>query len=612
MKSWLNLGFWVLAGLFALRHWELLADNHWYLFHDNHRYHFPSFVTIVNSLVHGFGFPHINLEWGGSDASVTSVSMGYFAPHRLLGYGLYWLFPITPLQAYKLHLLLGSILSGFGWFCLWRKVLPREELALFGAFAYFCSGIAITVWHQEQALVTIFYVPWILLLLHHFFHSGRGLVLVAALMGAALTLHYPQIHLVAVTFFLVALILLKRQCLKDFMSKLNRNLVLASLGIGLLAVAPSIYGLGQSFDYGSPLREAERFGATSLEEYVRVGTLQDASAKRGYFRNLVRPQSQHTSDQALFYVTRTGVCLAILGVLAGVFYYTRVWSWLVLFGIGVAWASLGFRAFLAQVLFVLHFPTISQFRQWYHFGPYVMICMVTLVCLGLYALMEMTKRVPNFIRYPVLIGIGLLMTLETQMYYSEYIEKFRYYFDVDLPRFTKDEYLRYFSGQGFVGLVPLPSPATALVALHDNMKFFGQCNELPEGRAWAVEPAVVGELHCSTLAQLRPIGFPHVVFTPKAVRLSAPDRSPEDLILGLNSRFFKDHPAIRPLGTTGLSVVRWTEPLELPLKGFVFLATLLVQALALGLGLVELCRPKVQGATKKFPPSAGPTVVGSL
>jgi hypothetical protein len=583
----LDLGFWALAALYLLRHWRLLANNHLYPSHDNLGYHFPSFVNFANSLAHGFGFPRIIREWGGSEIAITSISMGYFAPHRLLGYLIYACTSAPPLLAYKLTLLLGFTVNAFGWHLLWKRTLPEPAYALFGSLLLFCSGLGITLFHQEQILMTLTWLPWGILFLLQAAETGRGLPLAAACAGCLMTLHYPQIHVVA--FFLLALILsaLRAVGQKFTFHRICRSSWVAAAATFLLAASPTFYILAKKAGYGSPLRGTQDFAAKSFNEYLEINRKQRSSAKPENLGNLARPETSN-DDQMAFFMTRIGFYFSLIG-LAGVFLFYREWSFLPFFVAVLAWATLGINGGLPQILYIMHFPTISLFRQWYHFSPYLIIALITLACLGLATVDQFASRfsLSSSMKFAVMAAITLVASGESLAYFKSYVGRYGSRFEQTIPRFTREEYLAALNRGPLRFLLPIRFSGS-LVALKEDIAFFGrECPAALGPYAWALSSApneAMTRNWCALLKSARALTDGEVVFTPNSVQLHSLDASSRSIVLALNSELFDPATAnVRtiPIAKKALTLTNFTGNGQIPYIGRTFLTTIACQYLTM-------------------------------
>jgi len=245
------------------------------------------------------------------------------------------------------------------------------------------GGSGLTVFHQEQALATMLYWPWIVLSLLKSRSNINFLPVFGALCGLALSTHYPHIHLIGLIFLAGSIAIFHRReaagCIRYWLGA-RRNIITTIAG-ALLALAgalPSFYILKNLPDYSSPLR-AGGIVTDTLPEYMRLCqpnmSMFPERAKRYLFPLVpIRKDFDYfnrgiekSPDEFAPYVTLTGLAFALAAV---IFLRMRAGA-VLLFTMLSLWAMLGVHAKFAQFLFSIHFPAIGGFRQYYHFFPLV-------------------------------------------------------------------------------------------------------------------------------------------------------------------------------------------------------------------------------------------------
>ncbi len=590
---WPHLAFLGLSALYVLQHWALLADNHHYLSHDNLGYHLPAFVYFAASLAHGFGFPRLVLDWGGSDIAMSAISAGYFSPNFIIGYLVYVLTPASPLLALKLSLLLGVILNAYGWFLLWRRLLPKPGYALFGVFLFFLSGIGITALNQAQILFTLAWLPWTLLFLTLSTESPRWLPLAGACGAGLMTLHYPQIHVVMFCFLGLILGALAAAGFRFPLPRPRPVLAVLAVGFFFMAAAPTLYIFAIKGQYGSPVRVNGEMKSKTLEEYLEVNTQQLSSAPPQYVWNLASPRADQGDDQMGYYVTRAGFALALAG-LAGILFYFPQWLFLPFFVAASAWMSCGVFGHLAQLLFEFHFPTINMFRQYYHAFPYVVAGMITLACLGLAALDRLACDL-GLSRATRLAGLALLALtagFDGQAYYQAFLRGYTFDAPQVVPRLSEPDFLSLLSKPGWLReiLPEIPDWRTFL-AKRPDLAFFNACPAAVGPRAWPLPAS--GPLPtdiagwCRLLSSARPAD-PSVTITPRSVRLSS--SGPVRAVLAISPTLIGRAPANATLSAAAggaLTLVSFDGQAEVPFAGGRFESLVILEALAVGLAALQ-------------------------
>lgn len=382
-KIYFDLFF--VVGLFCL-YWILFAQkifNTSHLTHDNFTYHFHAFYYFASSLLAGFGFPSILFDFGGSEIAITTISLGYFTPQRIFSYLLYCNSNLSPILVYKSSIIFGLFLNSVGWFWLWREVFS-QSLAKYVCFTlYLFSGIGLTVWHQEQILFTLSYIPWFLIsimLVKKYGISGADAFgIYACFLGLILITHYPQIHFLMISVFILSLIgtfEIKIKKLVFLKIKLFKNLFVI-----LLSFSPLVYIYFCAGSYGSPVRETGELNTSSLQEYINLNSLQISSAPLKYFINIPFVRRHALDDEFLLVQGIIGSILVFFGLHAILKKGGRPLPIILMLAFS-SWAFLGINGGLAQILFLLKIPQISSFRQWYHFGPFIVILLITIAGFG--------------------------------------------------------------------------------------------------------------------------------------------------------------------------------------------------------------------------------------
>lgn len=567
-----------LSLLFFLKSLPLLLNNQFYLSHDNLGYHFPSFVYFANSLAHGFGFPHLLLEWTGSDIGMTSISMGYFAPHRLMGYLLYLLLPLSPLATYKLSLVLGTLLNSLGWFLLWRAITGRWFGAAMGFLLFLGSGIAITILHQEQILATLAYVPWALYFFWLARENSKYLWLAAALSGAQLTLHYPQIHVLSGLFLILSLLILPgfRNYLRALPLKIRSEK--ASGLLLLLAITPLFFVLWNQNQYRSPVRANTSLQSLSFADYVDVNRQQDSSAKWPYLENLIAPQVEKGDDIMLFFIGSLGILLAAIGAFIVLRWERRFLFLLPLSG-ALAWASLGINGGLAQFLFLLRFPGIAYFRQWYHFTPLLLICLITLAVVAIdFLWTKAADRGYKRIAVGLFSLLGILAAIESQLYCQQYLARYHLLHTYEVPRYSRAEFLNLVNGRWLKEVLPIPF-SISLLARTGGYEALKDC-EVPEAtHVWKIDSPHLPEWSCEWLKAQVTGTSNQVEFTPNSVRFLESG----SYLLRLDPVFLDAPNLSGPLATLEAKAGE-----EIFFRKTIFFWLLWGQFLAIALGIVRL------------------------
>ncbi len=390
---------------------------------DSAFFHYPYFKYFSNSLALGFGFPLWDPAYGGIPVGASSISMSPLLPYKLIGYFLYTVLPLDPATIYKATVMLGMFISAAGWWLFLRRFTGARTGATFGTLMILMGGTAVTALHQEQVVFTITWAPWILFFLSRVKERFINIIPAAALTGATLSVHYPQIHIMSYLFLVPALVAAGAFS-RDFIDAAwrQRKTVLLAAAFLVTAAAPVFYVYAVKDGFSSPIREAEEMGAKSYEDYIKLNTMQSSSASPAYFKNYFWSEKGAEIDSAAFYVTKTGLLLVVLGAALR---FRKAIPVLIMLALS-AWASLGINGGLPQLLYTIKFPFIGYFRQWYHFVPLVNLCLAALGGLGISAVLSFFQR-PSFEQNGRFLSCALLAALfatiflEGSLYFKNYI-----------------------------------------------------------------------------------------------------------------------------------------------------------------------------------------------
>lgn len=395
---------------------------------DNIFYQMPDYVYFANSLLHGFGFPRW-LPWGGGvPIGLTLIPFFNFLPHRLVGYLLYILLPFSPVVKYTLTILLGMIITGIGWWLFLYKLTDSRYSATFGSLMIFWGGTGITIFHQEQILATMVWMPWIALTILQIRKHFNYILVLAVLVGFSMTVHQPPIQLLSFIFLLLALILTGKIEWLFYADKLKQGkwptLVMAIL-LFFLAVSPIFYTIKMQKDFSGPVR-GEQVKAITYESYINLGQ-GFSSAPFVYFQSYIAslkvpdliqsPTDPPSGDPSALFVTFIGLIFAALGII----FRRKAAAPIVIVLLLSAWATLGFKAYLPQTLFKIKFPYIGFFREWYHFFVVVNFSLSALGALGCSYLLQ-SKKIKK--QQLLLIGIVIfaVMAIESNYHLRRYIK----------------------------------------------------------------------------------------------------------------------------------------------------------------------------------------------
>ncbi len=394
--------------------------------HDSWKYHFPVFEYVGDALSHQYFLP----EWfpvnGGIRLGFFHINFFATLPHRIFGYLLYLIFPVSVVQAYKIQYVAGVLLICFGWWIVLQKFVRSHYAAYFGTLAIMMGGTGIT-FHQEQVLATMHLLPWFVLSLWKLREDTAYIFPVVVLLGYGLTTHYPHIHLISMGLLIFPMVCLRFNIIQHLYRQQKKNMILLGV-LFFLALLPSLYLLNNIEFLASSHRNIQ---AETYEEYFASNAVGYSSARLKYFYQYILPVFEwppnphnprgYTIDYTSFFVGRMLLLLALIGVL---FQLSRTLPVIGLLLLSIL-LTLGIYSVvpIPKLLYMLHFPFITTFRQWVHFFPMVNVCLSVLGAMGLAAFMRRYVDHPSkkFIRFLVIIPIFFLQIADLALYDKNYL-----------------------------------------------------------------------------------------------------------------------------------------------------------------------------------------------
>jgi hypothetical protein len=385
---------------------------------DSLMYHLPVFAYFAGAVRHGLGLPLWYPDFGGTPVGVSAIPLFPFIPYRLAGYISVGMTGMSVALAYRLTLMLGMGAMAAGWWHCLRRISGSHWGATAGVLMVLLGGTGTAVYHEEQVLATVFFVPFILLALMEAARDVRYLAVAAVLLGCALGVHYPHIHLFAAASLVVVYGVFRSEWRRAARAALGRPAVLGLAALlFLISLGPLLYASSEMGAFASPVREAGSIGAGSIAEYIELNEKQISSAPAVYFLRYVAPGLDVNADSALFFVTLTGMALVLLGIALR----PRESAPLVVLAALLAYAASGIYGGLPSVLFRMHFPYIEFFRQWYHFGAYLNLVLSALGAVGMAALGARLRGLR--VSAAVMAGVIVFIAVEGGMFLASYRDR---------------------------------------------------------------------------------------------------------------------------------------------------------------------------------------------
>ncbi len=396
---------------------------------DSSIWHYPVFEFIARSFAAGNFLPPWLPQSGGIRTGLFHINLFFGLPQKAAGYFIYSLFPIPIPVLYKFQYLLGIIILSLGWWLALKKITGNRYAAYFGTLMVTLGGTGFT-FHQEQAVSTAYLFPWFIWCLLKLKESPRWLLPAAAVAGLGLSTHYPHIQLISLLLAAGALAAAGRFRPVAALTSGGR-LILPSLVLAFLAIAPAIYIARHSPELASELRGmdvAQR--PADLREYLQLQT-GASSASPGYLRQYLLPEWSKTGeerpvvdvqDRCAFFVGRAGLLLAGAGLILAFPKSLTAGLAAVIFSL----LSLGINSPipLPGYLFQLGVPFFDVFRQWVHFFPMINFSLSLLAAL---AIARLVAAAGERFRRAAGIAIAVLVFLQvadTAYYGHKYLSLF--------------------------------------------------------------------------------------------------------------------------------------------------------------------------------------------
>ncbi len=414
---------------------KIVLKSKYILGHDAFLFHFKNFAYLVNSLKHGFGIPTWYANDGGVPLGMYTLNYGLLMPYKWIGYAIYLYSNLEPMKVYKITLVLGMICVAIGFWLLLYKLTKSIPSTIFGTWMLLLGGFGLTVFHQEQIIFTIFYVPWVLLAFFKTLEDIKWIYVLSILYGFSLTAHFPPIIFISTIFMIISMFIFHRSKVlfywKKILIKKNiKHFIIASI-LFILSITPSLYTFKNLQNYRGNVLDGvnERLLATkTLKDYMKLNS-GGTSAPIKYFKQYVM-KSDVPDDRFGFFVTRTGLVIALAISLFG---FRKVKLYLLLLCL-FSIATMGRFSFFAHFLYIIRFPTISIFREYYHFFPFINIVLAIIGAIGMRYLLLLIdkfykqKMKLNFFNKKniTMMVIFTIFILESHCYFFSYLSKYTY------------------------------------------------------------------------------------------------------------------------------------------------------------------------------------------
>jgi hypothetical protein len=350
---------------------------------DNRRFMLEAFWYVSESVRLTGALPSwASMGWG-VPLAVLSNNYLVLSPWRLIGYACSGLLGISTVEGYRLSLFVGFAGLLVGLYLLFLEIIANKGLSAFLTLLAAFSGLTFGNFHQEQALSTVFWMPFVLCLLLQGARENRprSMVCAGGLAGAACTAHYPQIPLIFLALVAVAFLATGNWQRLLPSSARTRHYIFAA-GLFLFVSSPTwVAVLSYAGDFTSPFRQTQTIALSNYADYVTLNREMKSSAKPEYFHSyLAAPTNPfaYLLDDYPYHIGRLTLFLAVTGIVGG---SSIAWA-LTVIAVGLAFLTLGINSFAVPVLFHIGGSFISMFRQWYHFQSVFNLTLFLLAAVG--------------------------------------------------------------------------------------------------------------------------------------------------------------------------------------------------------------------------------------
>lgn len=392
---------------------------------DTYKNFFREFNYLANAVASTHFLPAWFPSCGGIRAGFFHIISAFTLPNRIFGYYFYAVSPGNIMLAYKLQYAAGMILACFGWWLVLRKLTGSLYAAFFGTLMILMGGTG-TAFYQEQVVATIYLIPWFVLSIMKIRDDSLYIFPAAALFGLSLNTHLPQIHMISCGLFVLAAVLAGWGPLKKLHKERKRSLPLLCV-LFILAILPTIYLVLNLHNLSSAHRASEKIFPQTYQEYLDTNSEGYSSAIPEYFMQYIKPVywgpvDAHPRipplDCQAFYVGRASFLLILIALALS---FRKALPALLLL-IAFSMITLGKNSPLPVLKFfyVIHFPFIRIFREWYHFFPMVNFCLSALAALGVAALARLCdrNRITKIVFFIIIVPL-LLIHITDLVYYHK-------------------------------------------------------------------------------------------------------------------------------------------------------------------------------------------------
>ena len=209
---------------------------------DTYLHYYPTYHYIAQSLASG-ALPEWLPVGGGARLGYSHMNLCVDSPHRLVGYLLYAVLPVSVMTVYKLQFALGAGLSAWGWWLVFARWTGSRRAAYVGALAIAVGSLA--TFHQEQILTFHAFLPWFVLALLRLRDSPLYLIAAGIIFGLAIGRAAPHVQLMGLGAVGLGMAIHQRKCLLGMVRHHPIHVVLAVtlIPLGLLPLGYMVQNL---------------------------------------------------------------------------------------------------------------------------------------------------------------------------------------------------------------------------------------------------------------------------------------------------------------------------------------------------------------------------------
>jgi hypothetical protein len=400
---------------------HMLVNPDVYLPRDNwlHSYQmFDAFVTYIRNF-HMFPCWYFTPEGG---LWIEPLSNNYLTllPYKFIGYLFVPLFKMDSNVGYKISfMVIGIGIYLYGLYRLSVKLFGSRTYSHLLLFICLTSSVVVSLFHQEQVLATVFYIPFIWISILNLRRDGNSLLVISVLLGLSLNNHYPQLIFCYVLALVVSCAVAFNEVkffLRDAFSQVRKGgtklMILSLLGF-IISASPLFYSY---ITYKDSLvsvfrNQSASVQSTNYDDYVKMQKLSFSNLYPKYLLDYfgMFPDDREfitIYDKKTLFMTAGIPFALLLTLLMRVPFKRFQLSMIVL----LAFLAVGVYGPAPRMLWSL-MPGIGLFRQWYHFVSFLNLHLLFMLFFAFLFFVRMSETDKKI--YKKIIAIGLILLVLT-------------------------------------------------------------------------------------------------------------------------------------------------------------------------------------------------------